>query len=201
MSRPPIHSNVSFDKGGAPPRPPPKGGSSKHYEGGAVPTLGYEEAGYGSGSYSQGGADVRRKKSMVRPERERIEPGHRLYHYQQHAADESVRVHPSGEFTTCTLCPCSHHADSPQRQATSRTLPTETVPRASAAASRCWAAMATRRPTSLVSTCSSAVRPFAARLRVQPHGPGSQRLRRRHPRLKSRAAAAPTLPPDPSTAG
>ncbi|BEI87944.1 uncharacterized protein CcaverHIS019_0106620 [Cutaneotrichosporon cavernicola] len=95
MSRPPINTNVSFDRGGGPPRPPPKGGnSSKHYEN-AVPTLGYEESGYASGSYSQGGADVRRKKSMVRPERERIEPGHRLYHYQQHAADQSVRVHPS----------------------------------------------------------------------------------------------------------
>ncbi|BEI80138.1 hypothetical protein CcaverHIS002_0106670 [Cutaneotrichosporon cavernicola] len=95
MSRPPINTNVSFDRGSGPPRPPPKGGnSSKHYEN-AVPTLGYEESGYASGSYSQGGADVRRKKSMVRPERERIEPGHRLYHYQQHAADQSVRVHPS----------------------------------------------------------------------------------------------------------
>ncbi|GMK54404.1 hypothetical protein CspeluHIS016_0109900 [Cutaneotrichosporon spelunceum] len=68
--------------------------SAKYYEN-AVPTLGYEEAGYASGSYSQGGADVRRNKSMVRPERERIEPGHRLYHYQQHAADQSIRVHPS----------------------------------------------------------------------------------------------------------
>lgn len=95
MSRPPYDTNVSFDHSGArPPRPPPKG--SKGYEP-PVPTLGYEEAGYNSGAFSQGGADVRRKKSMVRPERERIEPGHRLYHYQQHAADQSVRVHPSGE--------------------------------------------------------------------------------------------------------
>lgn len=97
-----MNTNVSFDKGSAPPRPPPKGGSSSKHLESAMPTLGYEEAGYGSGSYTQGGADVRRKKSMVRPERERIEPGHRLYHYQQHAADQSVRVHPSGELASCS---------------------------------------------------------------------------------------------------
>ncbi|KZT01163.1 glycosyltransferase family 2 protein, partial [Laetiporus sulphureus 93-53] len=35
-----------------------------------------------------GGVDtaVNRKKSLVRPDREKIEPGHRLYHYRNHAA-------------------------------------------------------------------------------------------------------------------
>lgn len=42
------------------------------------------------------GADFRRKKSLVRPERERQDPNDRLFHYRQHAAqleDKSV-VHP-----------------------------------------------------------------------------------------------------------
>lgn len=33
-----------------------------------------------------GAADVRRKKSLVRPDRERIDPNHRLWHYREHAA-------------------------------------------------------------------------------------------------------------------
>ncbi|PCH34443.1 glycosyltransferase family 2 protein [Wolfiporia cocos MD-104 SS10] len=32
------------------------------------------------------GAGVGRKKSLVRPDREKVEPGHRLYHYRNHAA-------------------------------------------------------------------------------------------------------------------
>ncbi|OSX66807.1 glycosyltransferase family 2 protein [Postia placenta MAD-698-R-SB12] len=32
------------------------------------------------------GANVGRKKSLVRPDREKIEPGHRLWHYRNHAA-------------------------------------------------------------------------------------------------------------------
>lgn len=32
-----------------------------------------------------GGADFRRKKSLVRPDRERVDPGDRLFHYRQHA--------------------------------------------------------------------------------------------------------------------
>jgi chitin synthase len=34
----------------------------------------------------EGGANVGRKKSLVRPEREKIEPGHRQWHYRTHAA-------------------------------------------------------------------------------------------------------------------
>lgn len=109
MSRPPYHQTISFEDGqqrGQPQRsqapPVPAKGPGK---GGAfdsnVPTLGYEEAGYAAGSshlgFSAAGGDVRRKKSMVRPERERIEPGHRQYYYRERAADENIRVHPSSE--------------------------------------------------------------------------------------------------------
>lgn len=50
-----------------------------------------------AGGYS----GVGRKKSLVRPEREKIEPGHRQWHYRSHAAGESsaipgVNVMPSG---------------------------------------------------------------------------------------------------------
>ncbi|KAG9100517.1 Chitin synthase, class 3 [Ceratobasidium sp. UAMH 11750] len=42
------------------------------------------------------GADMRRKKSLVRPDREKIEPGHRQWHYRNHVADGSrVDVMPS----------------------------------------------------------------------------------------------------------
>jgi len=49
-----------------------------------------------AGGYS----GVGRKKSLVRPEREKIEPGHRQWHYRSHAAGESntspgVNVLPS----------------------------------------------------------------------------------------------------------
>lgn len=71
----------------------------------AVPTLGYEEA-YGQGGFS--GADVRRKKSMVRPDRERIEPGHRHFHYREHAADDNVRVQPSSESPRPRQCAHTH---------------------------------------------------------------------------------------------
>lgn len=200
MSRPPFNTNVSFEAAGAPPRPPPKGSSSKNggYEN-AVPTLGYEEAGYASGGFSQGGADVRRKKSMVRPERERIEPGHRLYHYQQHAADQSVRVHPSGEFGPLSADLCSV-LTTPQPPVTSHMLLTEVEHQAFVAASRCWDVMATRsNRTSRDSTCSSVGRPFAARHRAQLQGPGM--LPSLLPLQRSRAAAAPTLRPAQSTAG
>ncbi|KAI6136128.1 glycosyltransferase family 2 protein [Pisolithus sp. B1] len=52
------------------------------------------------GDYGNGGK-VGRKKSLVRPDREKIEPGHRLWHYRTHAArleDDSaggVDVQPS----------------------------------------------------------------------------------------------------------
>jgi chitin synthase len=43
------------------------------------------------------GADMRRKKSLVRPDREKIEPGHRQWHYRSHVADGArVDVMPSG---------------------------------------------------------------------------------------------------------
>ncbi|CAE6461764.1 unnamed protein product [Rhizoctonia solani] len=51
---------------------------------------------YDDEHYSQG-ADMRRKKSLVRPDRERIEPGHRQWHYRTHVADggSNVAVMPS----------------------------------------------------------------------------------------------------------
>ncbi len=47
------------------------------------------------GFSASNGADVRRKKSMVRPERERIDPNHRLWHYREHAAEDGMQVLPS----------------------------------------------------------------------------------------------------------
>lgn len=52
------------------------------------------------GDYGDGGK-VGRKKSLVRPDREKIEPGHRLWHYRTHASrlegedDGGVDVQPS----------------------------------------------------------------------------------------------------------
>jgi hypothetical protein len=42
------------------------------------------------------GADMRRKKSLVHPYRERIEPGHRQWHYRNIADSTRVDVMPSG---------------------------------------------------------------------------------------------------------
>lgn len=116
-----MNTNVSFEEnahprhsqqfrgGNPPPVPSKKDGPPSSYAGGAgVPTLdyadpGYAEAGYGgpSGypgfSNTAGGGDARRKKSMIRPERERIEPGHRLYHYREAATEDNIRVHPSSK--------------------------------------------------------------------------------------------------------
>lgn len=118
MSRPQPPNNVSFQDNLPappsrranelpPPRPPAKGGPSKSSlsSGSAFspnePTLGYQgdyiDAGNPQG-FSAGGADVRRKKSMVRPERERIDPGHRLWHYREHAAEDGMAVMPSCEL-------------------------------------------------------------------------------------------------------
>lgn len=38
------------------------------------------------GGLGGGANDVRRKKSLVKPDRERIDPNHRLWHYREHAA-------------------------------------------------------------------------------------------------------------------
>jgi chitin synthase len=48
----------------------------------------------GSSSYG-----VQRKKSLVRPERERIDPNHRQYHYRQRAAEHASR---DGAFSAST---------------------------------------------------------------------------------------------------
>lgn len=44
-----------------------------------------------------GASDVNRKKSLVRPERERIDPNHRLWHYREHAGQQAD-VMPSSEL-------------------------------------------------------------------------------------------------------
>lgn len=41
------------------------------------------------GGLGGGANDVRRKKSLVRPDRERIDPNHRLYHYRERVAQEN----------------------------------------------------------------------------------------------------------------
>ncbi|KIY69277.1 glycosyltransferase family 2 protein [Cylindrobasidium torrendii FP15055 ss-10] len=42
-----------------------------------------------------GDGRVSRKKSLVRPDREKIEPGHRQWHYRSHVDDAAVGVQPS----------------------------------------------------------------------------------------------------------
>jgi chitin synthase len=117
MSRPTPTANVSFQevppsrRAQEPARPSAKNFPSKSsidtrksYPG----ELGYDEGdyvdvnnsnpqGFSASNGAESGADVRRKKSMVKPDRERIDPGHRLWHYREHAADDGVRVQPSCE--------------------------------------------------------------------------------------------------------
>ncbi|KAK8861274.1 hypothetical protein IAR55_002093 [Kwoniella newhampshirensis] len=117
MSRPAPNQNVSFQeaatpsrrtvRGDQPPRPPAKNLPSKSSfattgsgtSAGAYNTqpLGYDDETYvdvasvnAQGFSVSNGADVRRKKSMVRPERERIDPNHRLWHYREHAAEDQI---------------------------------------------------------------------------------------------------------------
>ena len=132
MARPHPTQNVSF-KDNLPPsrragrddQPPPPPSKSPSYSKASlvqVPTntsgvaynagsLGYDDGYLEAGSSNmQGfsasnGADVRRKKSMVKPERERIDPGHRLWHYREHAQEDQMNVMPS-----CELSP-TYHAD------------------------------------------------------------------------------------------
>ena len=106
MSR--LPPNVSFspetNPRDLPPKPPIKSNPSKSSSA-AGPESPYQTVGYEQGYVdvnSQGfsannGADMRRKKSMVRPERERIDPGHRLWHYREHAQEDGVNVQPSCE--------------------------------------------------------------------------------------------------------
>ena len=94
------------------PPPPTKSYSSKSSLGPLTsnspsalspPPLGYDDgyvdAGRSNpqGFSSNNGADVRRKKSMVKPERERVDPGHRLWHYRERAAEDQMNVMPSCE--------------------------------------------------------------------------------------------------------
>ncbi|WWC87585.1 uncharacterized protein L201_002475 [Kwoniella dendrophila CBS 6074] len=125
MSRPNPHQNVSFKEDmppsrrsgreDQPPRPPAKNLPSKNSltttisgtsSGYNAETLGYDNDGYVDagaqnvqGFSASNGADMRRKKSLIRPERERIDPGHRLWHYREHATDDQVDVQPSSRDT------------------------------------------------------------------------------------------------------
>ncbi|WVQ73906.1 hypothetical protein IAR50_003487 [Cryptococcus sp. DSM 104548] len=120
MSRPQFQQQVSFQdsvppsrragREEVPPRPPAKTDNSKNSlqttdtvqsVGGDYTNapLGYDEGGYMEAGASNPGfsaaGDIRRKKSMIRPERERIDPNHRLWHYREHAAEDQVEVQPS----------------------------------------------------------------------------------------------------------
>jgi chitin synthase len=46
-------------------------------------------------------AKVGRKKSLVRPDRERIEPGHRQWHYRSHIAEGNSRVGVMPSSASC----------------------------------------------------------------------------------------------------
>ena len=124
MARPHPSTNVSFGddvppsrragriQDDMPPRPPAKSGLSKtsfqtsssgapladpvQYDSGFVDVGSSNPQGFSSNN----GADVRRKKSMVKPERERMDPGHRLWHYREHAAEDNLEVQASSEWAT-----------------------------------------------------------------------------------------------------
>lgn len=115
MSR--LPPNVSFSPDTTPrdlpPKPPMKSNLSKTSSSGQSGTTSGPESPYQTVGYEQGyvdvqaqgfsasnGADMRRKKSMVRPERERIDPGHRLWHYREHAQEDGVNVQPSCKSST-----------------------------------------------------------------------------------------------------
>lgn len=54
---------------------------------------------YGADVEAQDGdGRVSRKKSLVRPDREKIEPGHRQWHYRSHVDDAAVGVQPSSKL-------------------------------------------------------------------------------------------------------
>jgi chitin synthase len=122
MARPHPSNNVSFGddvppsrragrQDEIPPRPPAKSGLSKtsfqtsssgapladpvQYDSGFVDVGSSNPQGFSSNN----GADVRRKKSMVKPERERVDPGHRLWHYREHAAEDNLDVQASSEYS------------------------------------------------------------------------------------------------------
>jgi chitin synthase len=77
-----------------PHRPPRMPSAYTHGAAGADANL---ESGYGAG-----GANVGRKKSLVKPDREKIEPGHRQWHYRTHAAqmenENRAGVMPSSAY-------------------------------------------------------------------------------------------------------
>jgi len=116
MARPYPPQNVSFQDSAPPsrrarddpPTPPAKGYTAKSSSSLTPITsntpnaaaLGYNEGYIDAGGsnpqgFSSSNGDVRRKKSMVKPERERIDPGHRLWHYREHAAEDGLNVMPS----------------------------------------------------------------------------------------------------------
>ncbi|KAF8753934.1 Glycosyltransferase like family 2 [Rhizoctonia solani] len=85
----------------APPRPTPTGApqASVSFSRDERTDHGLAHSPYDEEHHSSG-ADMRRKKSLVRPDREKIEPGHRQWHYRSHVGDGSrVDVMPSGQPT------------------------------------------------------------------------------------------------------
>lgn len=91
-SRPPAFPTLSYGAGGHPTSSQSTGHQQQYTNvhpgiGNQKPSLLHADS-YSNNNNEGGfsGADFRRKKSLVRPERERLDPDHRLYNYRQHAA-------------------------------------------------------------------------------------------------------------------
>src|SRR5579859_4027846 len=57
---------------------------------------GYQRGGAGASRVAGGNtAMLSRKKTLVRPERQRVDPNHRNYHYLQHTQQQNMPVHAS----------------------------------------------------------------------------------------------------------
>lgn len=90
-SRPPAFPTLSYGPAGPSSSNGGPSSSSQQQYTNVHPGIGQPKTSFltAEGHDNEGGfsgADFKRKKSLVRPERERLDPDHRLYNYRQHAA-------------------------------------------------------------------------------------------------------------------